>query len=72
MAEQLCMWCYDPVTAENGDPLYLEPAASRDAVEAAAWVHKSCLAAYARPFEFGDLSQGELAELLEFARNSSQ
>ena len=72
MAEQLCICCYDPVTAENGDPLYLQATAGMPDAAPAAWVHKNCLADYARPFAFGDLSQSELAELREFARNSNQ
>ena len=44
MPEPLCIYCYDPVTTENGDPLYLH--ASADMLDAAptAWVHKGCLA----------------------------
>ena len=72
MTEQLCICCYDPVTAENGDPLYLRATDSKSDAAPAAWVHKNCLADYARPFTFGDLSQSELAELREFARNSNQ
>jgi hypothetical protein len=71
MPEPLCICCYDPVSAENGDPLYLQASDLSDA-QPAAWVHKDCLADYARPFEIGDFSESDLAALREYARNSNQ
>jgi hypothetical protein len=71
MPEPLCICCYDPVTAENGDPLYLQASDLPDA-QPAAWVHKDCLADYARPFEIGDFSESDLAALREYARASNR
>ena len=70
MPEPLCICCFDLVTAEDGDPLYLQATAA-DAPDAQpiAWVHKDCLADYAKPFEIGDLPETDLAALREYARS---
>ncbi len=69
MPEPLCICCYDPVTAENGDPLYVQAPSDMPDAQPVAWVHKDCLADYARPFEIGDFSESDLAALREYARN---
>lgn len=71
MPEPLCICCLDPVTAENGAPLYLQALSSAPAVEPAAWVHKNCLDDYARPFEIADFPQSDLDALLEYTRSSN-
>jgi hypothetical protein len=72
MTEPICICCYEPVTAENGGPLYLQ--ASTDVLDAQpiAWVHKDCLADYATPFEVADFSQSELDALREYACGSNR
>jgi hypothetical protein len=70
MPEPLCICCYDPVTVENGDPLYLQASCDPPDTQPAAWVHKDCLADYARPFQIADLSESDLAALREYARRS--
>jgi hypothetical protein len=72
MPEPLCICCYDPVTAENGDALYLQVPAGAADDQPVAWVHKDCLADYARPFEIGDFSGSDLDALREYARNSNK
>jgi hypothetical protein len=60
------------VTAEDGDPLYPQPAADTPHTQPIAWVHKDCLADYARPFEVADFPESDLAALREYARNAKQ
>lgn len=72
MPEPLCICCYDFVTAENGDPLYLQASADMDEAQPIAWVHKDCLADYARPFEIADFPESDLAALREYARSAKQ
>ena len=67
MPEPLCISCYDPVTAEDGDPLYLEASADTPDAPPVAWVHRNCLADYTRPFVIGDLPESDLAALREYA-----
>jgi hypothetical protein len=67
MSEPLCICCYDPVTAEDGDPLYTQASADMSGAQAVAWVHKHCLAEYAKPFEIGDFPESDLAALREYA-----
>jgi hypothetical protein len=70
MPDLLCICCYDLVTADDGDPLYLHPSdATVPDSQPTAWVHKDCLADYARPFEIGDLPETDLAALREYARS---
>jgi hypothetical protein len=70
MPDPLCICCYDLVTADDGDPLYLQAPADLSDAEPIAWVHKDCLADYARPFEIGDLPETDLAALREYARSA--
>jgi hypothetical protein len=72
MPEPLCICCYDPVTAEDGDPLYVQATAGMPEVAPAAWVHKDCLADYARPFQIGDFAESDLVALREHARDSNR
>ena len=73
MPEPLCICCYDPVTTENGDPLYLEAATAGVAdVSPAAWVHRHCLADHAMPFQIADFPESDLEALREFARKSAR
>ena len=72
MPEPLCIYCYDPVTTENGDPLYLHASADMPDAAPSAWVHKDCLADYASPFQIGDIPENDLEALREYARNSNQ
>ncbi|HWE15707.1 MAG TPA: hypothetical protein VG758_00780 [Hyphomicrobiaceae bacterium] len=72
MPETLCICCYDPVTDENGDPLYVQASCDMADAQPVAWVHKDCLADYARPFQIGDLSESDLAALREYARSSNR
>lgn len=72
MPEPLCIYCFDPVTAENGDPLYMQVTTGEPDVQPIAWVHKDCLADYARPFQIGDFPESDLAALREYARSSNQ
>ena len=72
MPEPLCIYCYDPVTTENGDPLYLH--ASADMPDAAPKRPGSqglpCRGA--SRFEIGDIPENDLEALREYARNSNQ
>jgi hypothetical protein len=70
MPEPLCICCYDLVTAEDGNPLYTQASADIPATQPIAWVHKDCLAEYARPFEIGDFPETDLAALREYAARS--
>jgi hypothetical protein len=70
MPEPLCICCYDLVTAEDGTPLYAQPSSDAPNAQPIAWVHKNCLADYARPFEIGDFPESDLAALREYAAQS--
>jgi hypothetical protein len=72
MPELLCICCLDPVTAGDGNALYLQAWADMPDASPVAWVHKYCLADYAQPFEIGDFSEGELDALRKYARDSNQ
>lgn len=69
---QLCIFCYDPVTVEDGNPLYLQVSADTPDDQPAAWVHSDCLADYARPFEIADFPESDLAALREHALKCNQ
>ena len=49
--------------------LRCRPAPDVPEAQPIAWVHKDCLADYARPFEIGDLPETDLAALREYARS---
>jgi hypothetical protein len=72
MTEPICISCYEPVTAENGGPLYLQASTDVPEAQPIAWVHRHCLADYAMPFEVADFSQSELDALREYARSSNR
>jgi hypothetical protein len=70
MSESLCICCYEPVTVDSGDPLYLQASADVLDAQPIAWVHKDCLADYAKPFQIEDFSENDLAVLREYALSS--
>jgi hypothetical protein len=72
MSEPLCICCYEPVTVDSGDPLYLRASADALDAQAIAWVHRDCLADYAKPFQIGDFSENDLAALREYALSSQR
>lgn len=72
MPDQLCICCYDDVTADDGDPLFLPASADSPSQQPVAWVHKDCLAEYARPFEIADLPENDLAALRAYARSAKR
>lgn len=72
MPDPLCICCYDLVTADDGDPLYLQESTDTPAITPIAWVHKDCLADYAKPFEIADFPESDLAALREYVRSAKQ
>ena len=72
MPEQVCICCYDPVTPEDGGPLYLRAPSEMPDAQPVAWVHKDCLADYTTPFQIGDLPESDLMALREYARSANQ
>ena len=72
MSESLCICCYEPVTVDSGDPLYLQASADVLDAQAIAWVHKDCLADYAKPFQIGVFSESDLAALREYDLSSKR
>lgn len=72
MPEPLCICCYDLVTAEDGSLLYVQASADMPDAQPVAWVHKHCLAEYAKPLETGDFPESDLAALREYSARGAK